>query len=154
MKIPIKFGLLITFGVMAWVLIAHSLITNPQSLVHTLGGPIFFNVLQFIMIYLGLKAREREQADKLTFKEGLKTGVAISFVYALTVSLFFAGVLAVVGTKWLASEPGVANMPTSRVAAQAFIGLFLGSMLFGLIYSTVISFFLAKRLSGEEAREQ
>lgn len=154
MKTPIKFGLLITLGVVAWVLIAHSLITNPQSLVHTFGGPIFFNVLEFIMIYLGLKAREREQADKLTFKEGLKTGVAISFVYALTVSLFFAGVLAVVGTKWLASEPGVANMPTSRVAAQAFIGLFLGSMLFGLIYSTVISFFLARRFSGEEAREQ
>jgi len=152
MKTPIKFGLLITLGVMAWVLIAHSLITNPQSLVHTFGGPVFFNVLQFIMIYLGLKAREREKADKLTFKEGLKTGVAISFVYALTVSLFFAGVLAVVGTKWLASEPGVASMPASRVAAQAFIGLFLGSMLFGLIYSTVISFFLAKRLSGEEAR--
>jgi hypothetical protein len=154
MKIPIKFGLLITLGVMAWVLIAHSLITNPQSLVHTFGGPVFFNVLQFIMIYLGLKARERENADKLTFKEGLKTGVAISFVYALTVSLFFAGVLAVVGTKWLASEPGIASMPVWRVAAQAFIGLFLGSMLFGLIYSTVISFFLAKRLSGEEAREQ
>jgi hypothetical protein len=154
MKTPIKFGLLITLGVMAWVLIAHSLITNPQSLVHTFGGPVFFNVLLFIMIYLGLKARERENADKLTFKEGLKTGVAISFVYALTVSLFFAGVLAVVGTKWLASEPGIASMPVSRVAAQAFIGLFLGSMLFGLIYSTVISFFLGKRLSGEEAREQ
>ena len=150
MKIPIKFGLLITLGVMAWVLIAHSLITNPQSLVHTLGGPIFFNVLQFIMIYLGLTALEREKRDKPTFKEGLKTGVAISFVYALTVSLFFAGVLAVVGTKWLASERGIANMPMSRVAAQAFIGLFLGSMLFGLIYSTVISFFLAKRLSAEE----
>ena len=150
MKTPIKFGLLITLGVMAWVLIAHSTITNPQSLVHTFGGPLFFNVLQFIMIYLGLTALEREKRDKPTFKEGLKTGVAISFVYALTVSLFFAGVLAVVGTKWLASEPGIANMPMSRVAAQAFIGLFLGSMLFGLIYSTVISFFLAKRLSAEE----
>jgi len=147
MKIPIKFGLLITFGVMAWVLIAHSLVTNPQSLVHTLAGPVFFNILQFIMIFLGLKALEREKADKLTFKEGLKTGAAISFVYALTISLFFIGVLVVVGTKWLASEPGMANMPVARVAAQAFAGLFVGSMILGLIYSTVISFFLSKRLS-------
>ncbi|HJP92436.1 MAG TPA: hypothetical protein VJ875_10800 [Pyrinomonadaceae bacterium] len=150
MRIPIKFGLLITFGVMAWVLITRSLITNPQSLVHTLGTPIIFNLLQFIMIYLGLKARERETADKLTFKEGLKTGVSISLVYAITITLFFAGVLAVVGTKWLASEPGIANMPVARVAAQAFIGLFVGALLFGLIYSTVISFFLAKRLSTTE----
>ena len=136
-------------GVVAWVLITRSTVANPRSLVHTLGSPIVFNVLHFVMIYLGLKTLEREKREKPTFKEGLKTGVAISFVYALTASLFFVGVLAVIGTKWLASEPGIANAPTSRVAAQAFVGLFLGGMLFGLIYSTVISFFLAKRQSEE-----
>jgi hypothetical protein len=152
MKIPIKFGLLITFGVMAWVLIAHSLVTDARSLVYTFAGPVFFNILQFIMIFLGLKALEREKAGKLMFKEGLKTGAAISFVYALTISLFFVGVLAVVGTKWLASEPEMANMPVTRVAARAFAGLFIGSMILGLIYSTVISFFLSKRLSEAEDR--
>ena len=147
MKIPLKYGLLITLGVMAWVLITHSLIPNPQSIVHTLGGPIFFNVLQFAMIYLGLKALEHAKGDRPYFKEGLKTGVAISFVYALTASIFFVVVLVVVGTKWLASEPGAANAPLSRIVLSAFLGLFLGTMLFGLIYSTVLSFFLAKRRS-------
>src|ERR1051325_4291614 len=145
MKIPIKYGLLITLGVMAWVLIARNTVTNPLSPVHTLGTPIFINLLQFIMIYLGLKALEREKGDRPTFKDGLKTGVAISFVYALTAVLFFIGVVAVVGTKWLASEPGATEAPMSRVMAGAFIGLFIGAMLFGLIYSTVISFFVAKR---------
>lgn len=149
MKIPLKYGLLIAMGVMAWVLIARSTVANPQSLIHTLGAPIFFNVLQFAMIYLGLKALEREKGERSTFKQGLKTGISISFVYALTASLFFVGVLMVVGTKWLASEPGVTGAPTSYVAAQAFAGLFLGAMLFGLVYSTVISFFLAKRQSDE-----
>jgi hypothetical protein len=55
----------------------------------------------------------------------------------------------VVGTRWLASEPGAAEAPMSQVLAGAFLGLFLGAMLFGLIYSTVISFFLAKRRSEE-----
>ena len=145
MKIPIKYGLLITLGVMVWVLIARNTVTNPLSPVHTLGTPIFINLLQFIMIYLGLKALEREKGDRPTFKEGLKTGVAISFVYALTASLFFVAVVAVVGTKWLASEPGAAEAPMSRVVAGAFLGLFLGAILFGLIYSTLISFFVAKR---------
>lgn len=149
MKISLKYGLLVTMGVMAWVLIARSTVANPQSIVHTLGTPIFFNVLHFVMIYLGLKAMEREKGDRPTFKEGLKTGVAISLFYALSASLFFVGVLAAVGTKWLASEPGVADAPTSRVAIQAFAGLFIGAMLFGLVYSTVISFFLAKRQSDE-----
>ena len=147
MKIPLKYGLLITLGVIAWVLITRSLITNPQSNVHTLGGPIFFNVLQFAMIYLGLKALEHAKGERPYFKEGLKTGVAISFVYGLTASIFFVVVLVIVGTKWLASEPGAANAPLSRILLGAFLGLFLGALLFGLIYSTVLSFFLAKRRS-------
>ena len=149
MKIPLKYGLLITLGVIPWVLITRSLITNPQSIVHTLGTPIFFNVLEFVMIYLGLKALEHEKGDRPYFKEGLKTGVAISLVYGLTTSLFFVVVLVIVGTKWLASEPGAANAPLSRIALGAFLGLFLGALLFGLIYSTVLSFFLAKRRSEE-----
>lgn len=147
MKIPLKYGLLITLGVIAWTLIMHSVVTNPQSLVHTLGGPIFFNVIQFSMIYLGLKALEHEKRDAPTFKEGLKTGLAISFVYGLTASLFFVGVLAVVGTKWMTSDPGAANIPMSRLVLVSFIGLFIGALLFGLIYSTVLSFFVAKRRS-------
>jgi len=35
------------------------------------------------------------------------------------------------------------------VALQAFAGLGIGAMFFGLIYSTLISFFLAKRSSSE-----
>jgi uncharacterized oligopeptide transporter (OPT) family protein len=147
MKIPLKYGLLTTMGVAAWVLIAHSLITDPKSSVHTLGAPIFFNVFHFAVIYLGLKEFEREKGDKPPFKEFLKTGVGISLVYAVTVSLFFVGVIAVVGTKWLASEPGAAEAPMSRVMIGAFVGLFIGALLFGLIYSTLISFFLAKRRS-------
>ena len=124
MKIPLKYGLLIT-----------------------LGGPVFFNVLQFAMIYLGLKALEHAKGERPYFKEGLKTGVAISFVYGLTASIFFVVVLVIVGTKWLASEPGAANAPLSRIILSAFLGLFISALLFGLIYSTVVSFFLAKRRS-------
>ena len=149
MKIPLKYGLLITVGVIAWVLITHSLVSNPQSLVHSFGAPVVFNVLQFAMIYLGLKTLEHQKRDAPTFKEGLKTGVAISLVYGLTSSIFFVILLVIVGTKWLASEPGAANLPLWRIVLGAFLGLFLGAMLFGLIYSTVVSFFLAKRRSEE-----
>jgi hypothetical protein len=149
MKIPLKYGLIATLGVAAWVLIMHSLISDPKSAVHILGAPIFFNIFHFAVIYLGLKELEREKGDRPAFKEGLKTGVAISFVYALTVSLFFVGVIAVAGTKWLTSEPGADTAPMSRVMTGAFVGLFIGALVFGLIYSTLISFFLAKRRSDE-----
>lgn len=145
LSIPIKYGLMITLGVMAWVLIAHWLIPNQQSIAHRYIGPIFFNLLQFTMIYLGLKAKEREYGDKQDFKKGLKTGMSISFVYALSAALFFVALVAFVGTRWMPSEPSVVSRPTTIVLAQAFAGLFIGALFLGLIYSTVISFFLAKR---------
>jgi len=151
MKTSLKYGLLIALGAMAWVLIAHFTITNPASIVHQLGTPIVFNVLQFALTYLGIKSVEREKGDRPTFKEGLTTGVGISVVYAFALALFFVVVLAVVGTKWMAVEPGARPGAVSRAQiAQAFVGLFFLAVIFGLIYSTVISFFLAKRRSEEQ----
>jgi len=146
MKTLLKYGLLITMGAIAWVVIAHYTITNPTSIVHTLGTPIFFNVLQFTMIYLGIKTVEREKGERLTFKEGIQTGFGISFIYGVALSVFFGIVLAVMGTKWMAVEPGAGAAPSSQIVG-AFLGLFLSALIFGLIYSTVISFFIAKRQS-------
>lgn len=148
MKIALKYGLTITVGIMAWTLIAHSLV-EPQSNVHSFGAFTFFNLLHFFGIYLGLRAFERERGEKTTFKEGIKQGVLISFVYAVTAALFFAATLLIIGTKWMAAEAMQANMPMWKIALQAFFGLTVMTMLFGLVYSTLISFFLAKRLSSE-----
>lgn len=148
MKIPLKYGLLTTLGLIIWVLLAHTLVANPESAVHKLLAPIFFNVLHFVMIYLGLKALERERGDKVGFKEALKTGVAIAFVYALGACVFFAVAVLVVGTRWMTLEPG-ADRNLGAFLVPAFAALFLGTLILGLLYSTVISAFLAKRRSEE-----
>ena len=147
MKIPLKYGSITGLGLIIWVLIAHTLVPNPQSAVHVPGGPIFFNILHFVMIFLGIKALERERGDTLPFKEALKTGVSIAFVFAVIGSLFFGCLIFFVGTKWLPSEPGAAPMPERLALIKAFAGFFIGTLILGLIYSTVISFFLAKRQS-------
>ena len=147
MRIPLKYGLIAAFGLIAWVLVVHWLIPNPQSTVHTLGAPVFFNIIHFAVIFLGLKQLERELGDKPRFKDALKTGVGIAFVYALTAALFFVAVVMIVGTRWMAGGGGAVPTPTRVLLAQAFAGLFIGTMIFGLIYSTVIAFFVAKRQS-------
>jgi hypothetical protein len=63
MKIPLKYGLLAALGLIIWVLASRTLVANPNSLVHTLGAPVFFNLLHFVMIFLGLMALEREKGD-------------------------------------------------------------------------------------------
>ena len=150
MKIPLKYGLLTALGLIIWVLAARNLVANPNSVVHTLGTPIFYNILLFAMIFLGIKTFEREKGEKPVFKDAIKTGVSIAVVAAVTTSLFFVAVVLIVGTKWLASEPGAnATIRTRELLVQAFAGLFLTTVIFGLIYSTVIAFFVAKRRSDE-----
>jgi hypothetical protein len=146
MKIALKYGLLITLGVIAWVVVAHLLVPDPRSPVHSLGAGIFFNLLHIAGIYLAIKTAQNQAAGELRFKDGLKTGMATAFVYAVTSCLFFVVAIFAVGPKMMASEPGAENLPLWQVALGAFIGLLVGSLIFGLIYSTVISFFLAKRL--------
>jgi hypothetical protein len=146
-KIAIKYGLIITIGAALWVIITHQLVANPQSTIHQFGTPAFFIVLQFVGILLGISEFRRQSADSATFKQLLKTGVWISFVYAITVSLFFAGVMLLVGTRWMAVEPNAQKLPIALLTVQAFTGLFLLSMMFGLAYSTLIAFALAKRLN-------
>jgi len=146
-KIAIKYGLIIAVGAAAWVIITHQLVANPQSTIHQLGTPVFFNILEFLGILLGISEFRRQAAEEATFKQSLKAGVWISFVYAVTISLFFAGVLYVIGTRWMAVEANAQQLPMTLLALQAFLGLFIGSMLFGLAYSTLIAFALARRLS-------
>ena len=144
-KIALKFGLLITLGVIVWTVVAHLLVPDSHSPVHTLGAGVFFNVLHLAGIYLAISTANREAAGELIFKDALKTGMATAFVYAVSSSIFFLVAIAVVGSKLMASEPGAESMPLWKVVAGAFAGLFIGSLIFGLIYSTVVSFFFAKR---------
>jgi hypothetical protein len=145
MKIALKYGLLITLGGIVWVVVAHLLVPDPRSPVHSLGAGVFFNILHITGIYLAITTLKKETGGELDFKAGVKTGIATAFVYAVSFCLFFVVAIFAVGSKLMASEPGAETQPLWKVALGAFIGLFLGSLLFGLIYSTLISFFLAKR---------
>jgi hypothetical protein len=145
LRIPLKYGLLISLGVIAWVVVTHLLVPDPRSPVHTVGAGVFFNLLHIAGIYLAINTVRNEAGGDLKFKTGLKTGVATAFVFAISSSLFFLVAIYVVGPRLMASEPGMESLPLWKVVLGAFVGLFVGSLLFGLIYSTVISFFLTKR---------
>lgn len=152
MRIALKYGLLIALGAIAWVVITHVLVRDPRSMLLGLGAVIVFNVLQFVGIYLGISAKSRKDGHKLTFKESLKTGVTISFIYALAMALFFAGALLIIGSKMMAAEAS-STEPIAQTAAKAFAGMFFLPLIFGLVYSTIISFAVARRFSqGEQER--
>ena len=143
MKVALTYGLLITVCFIAWVVIAHLLVPNPQSLVHSVGAGTFVNIIEILAIFLGIKAKRKAHAGELKFKEGLKTGVAIAVVYGVSACLFFLVEILLIGPKVLAGEPGAQTRPIWQAALGAFLGLFLGAVLLGLLYSTIISFVFA-----------
>jgi hypothetical protein len=145
MRIALKFGLLITLGVIVWVVIAHLLVPDPRSQIHNLGAGIFFNLLEITGIFLAINTNRNERGGDLNFKSGMRTGILTALVYAVSSGLFFLLAIYVVGSKLMASEPGAETMPVWQVALGAFVGLSLGALIFGLLYSAIISFFLAKR---------
>ena len=144
MNLALKYGLLITLVVVVWVLVTHLLVPlAPESQANVLA-PILFNLAAIVAIYLGIKSRTDETTG-ITFKEGIKTGLGISLVYAISTSLFFFILFLIVGPTLMANEPLAPNYPVWKVALGAFAGMFLGSLILGLVYSTIVSFFLAKR---------
>ena len=142
MRIAIKYGLLITAVVAAWVIITHFLVPiSPDSKLNLLA-PVLFNLAAIMAIYLGIKTKKTE--TEMHFKEGLKTGISISLVYAISACLFFFVVLLIAGPTVMANEPMAPKQPFWQVALMAFVGMFFGSLILGLVYSTIISFFLAR----------
>jgi hypothetical protein len=74
MKIAIRYGLIITAGMMAWTIIAHTLVPNPQSNVHSFGAFRLSICFTSRESTLASKSLEREKGIKPTFKEGIETG--------------------------------------------------------------------------------
>lgn len=146
MKIALKYGLMITAVVVLWIVVVRLALGMGSGQGGQIISGVLFNVAAIVAIYLGMKERKRTLNGSLSFKDGVKTGMAISLVYAISACLFFMIEYAVAGPKLLLSD-GAPAAPLWQVATMAFAGLFLGSLFFGLIYSTLIAFFLARRLS-------
>ena len=143
MKIALKYGLLIAAGVIAWLVIVHSLVPNPTARIHSIGPVFFFNLLEIAGIAFGIREKQRESGGVLRFKSGVKTAVSIAVVYGVAVSLFFVVQIALFGPVWLAPEQRAPGVPLWQTALFAFAGLFVGAVVMGIIYGTIISFIVA-----------
>jgi hypothetical protein len=152
MKLALKYGLLITFVVVFWIVIVRLWLGVGNGRQGQIISGVLFNVAAILAIFFGMRERKKALGGELMFKEGVKTGMAISLVYAISACLFFMIEYLVAGPKLLLSEAGPQTGPLWQVAVMAYAGLFFGSLLFGLIYSTLIAFFLARRL-GRDSTE-
>ena len=146
MKRALKYGILVTVIIAAWVALKHFALHMDPS-----RGAIFdiviFNVAGIIGLSLGIADKRSADGGSLTFGEGMKTGVSIAFAYAVLTSIYFAVLLLAVGPKLMqqAGETGLNNEVTTLIIVQAFAGVLIGLTLMGIILSVIISLVLRKR---------
>jgi hypothetical protein len=145
MRIAIKYGGFIAVGVAIWVLADHLVlhISRPESKANLLT-PLVFNLLQFSLLFAGIRAKRLASGGKLTLGQGIMSGLAISLAYFVLASAFFLVAYLVAGSKLLENESPVSGVdqPARYLLLSRFAGLFFGAVVLGLLYSTVISFAL------------
>jgi hypothetical protein len=136
MKIALKYGVAVTLIIAAWVALKH-FVLHLQGPSAQMTDVAVFNLSAIVALGMAIKEKRAANRDRLTFLQGLGTGVSIAITYAILTSLYFALLLSLVGPKLMQQE-------AETSVAQAFIGLSIGLTLFGTIFSALISMVLRK----------
>ena len=136
MKIILKYGVAVTLIIAAWVALKH-FVLHIEGQSAQLADLAVFNLSAIVALMLGIKEKRLANGDRLTFLQGLGTGVSIALTYAVLTSLYFALLLKLIGPKLMQQE-GETNV------AGAFLGLGIGLTVFGTIFSLLISLVMRK----------
>ena len=136
MKTALKYGIAVTLIIAAWVALKH-FVLHVEGQSAQFADLAVFNLSAIVALMLGIKDKRIANGNRLTFLQGLGTGVSIAITYAILTSLYFALLLKLVGPK-LMQQQGETNM------VAAFLGLGIGLTVFGAIFSTLISLVLRK----------
>ena len=136
MKIALKYGIVVTFIIAAWVALKH-FVLHFEGQSAQLTDLAVFNLSAIVALMFGIKEKRLANGDLLTFGQGFMTGLSIAITYSILTSLYFVMLLAIVGPKLMQQEG-----ETSYV--KAFAGVSIGFALFGAIFSAIISLVLKK----------
>ncbi|HEV8138787.1 MAG TPA: DUF4199 family protein [Pyrinomonadaceae bacterium] len=136
MKIALKYGIAVTLIIAAWVALKH-FVLHIEGQSAQFADLAVFNLSAIAALMMGIKEKRLANGDRMTFLQGLGTGVSIALTYAVLTCLYFALLLKLIGPKLMQQE-GETNV------VAAFLGLGIGLMLFGTIFSVLISLVLKK----------
>jgi len=135
-RIALKYGIAVTLIIAAWVALKH-FVLHLEGPPAQLADLAIFNLSAIVALMMGIKEKRITNSDRLTFLQGLGTGVSIAVTYAILTSIYFALLLALVGPKVMQQE-GEMSIP------KAFLGVSIGFALFGTIFSILISLVLKR----------
>ncbi len=136
MKIALKYGIAVTLVIAGWVALKHFVLhfQGPGAQIADLA---IFNLAAITGLTLGIREKRTATGGRLTFGDGLITGIKIAVTYAILTSAYFAVLLATVGPKLMQQEG-----ETSVV--KAFLAVSIAFALIGTVFSAIITLVLKK----------
>jgi FtsH-binding integral membrane protein len=137
MRLALKYGILVTLVIAAWVALKH-FVLHLESQPAQFADVAIFNLTAITGLAFGIREKRKMNVGTLTFGDGLITGIKIAVTYAILTSAYFALLLATVGPKMMQQEG-----ETSVV--KAFLGVSIGFGLFGTVFSAIIALVLRRR---------
>lgn len=152
MRNPIKYGLIMTILTSAWVLLMHftGQYDNRESIVQSPFDLAFIIITPLVVWYFGISERKRQLGGKLTFNQGLVTGIKISLVYAVLSPFVYAKYYIFLNSEileFVRSEYGLAGASDTMVILADMGVQFVSAIVGGTIYAAIISFFLKTKSS-------
>ena len=105
-----------------------------------LADVVICNLTAIVGLTLGIREKRTINGGKLTFGEGLITGIKIALTYAILTSAYFALLLITFGPKMMQQE-GESSV------VKAFAGISIGFVLFGAVFAAIIALILRRDLS-------
>jgi hypothetical protein len=136
MKIVLKYGIAVTLIIAAWVALKH-FVLHLQGPSAQFSDVAVFNLTAIVAIGMGINEKRMANGNRLSFLQGLATGVSIAVTYAILTSLYFVLLLSLVGPALMQQE-GETSIP------KAFLGVSIGFALFGTIFAALISLVLRR----------
>src|SRR4030095_1268729 len=81
MKIALKYGIVVTLIIAAWIALKH-FVLHFEGDSAQLADVTIFNLTAIVALGMGIRERRMANGDRLSFLQGLGTGVSIAITYA------------------------------------------------------------------------
>lgn len=146
---PIKYALYMT-GIIALCLLFMEVTGQNKSF--DSKSPLLMLLMQgapLLIWFFGIRSKKKQLKNKLTIREGVMEGLMISLFFGVFSSLVFVFYYLFINSAILASVKQVYRMPQATntiIIAVDVVAQFIFSLLFGAIYSAIVSYFLRTKV--------
>lgn len=160
----IKYGLIIGFGIIAWMLTEYFAGFHTTKLHIGEYSGYFSALIPLVFLFRGVKElRDRSLGGKMSFSQGFIAGFRISFIASVMISLFLLLYIQVIHPDWISlgleyqrgkmqaeglSEQEILNnidlMKNRFSASTMMLAAFLGTLIQGSVLSAIYSAILKR----------